>query len=153
METGKRSWLFLNLSGKKLGYCSKLGRDIATSSSINYQLIGQLLEAAGTWLLAMTLNSIGHELINKYIHTYIHTQTHTYMHMYIRTYTHKQKNTHRYTNFKRSVSFLLLLVNVSKDVGTLSTAGISTKTFIDIDPVSQNSMVQIFSLKNHWFLV
>jgi len=48
METGKGSWLFLIFSGKKPVYYSKLGRDIATSSSVNYQLIGQLLDAART---------------------------------------------------------------------------------------------------------
>jgi hypothetical protein len=48
METGKGSWLFLIISGKKPGYCSKLGRDITISSAINYHLIGRLLDAAGT---------------------------------------------------------------------------------------------------------
>jgi hypothetical protein len=48
METDKGSWLFLILSGKKLDYCSKLGPYIATSSSINYQLIGQFLDSVGT---------------------------------------------------------------------------------------------------------
>jgi hypothetical protein len=48
MEINKGSWLFLILSGKKLVYYSKLGRDITTSSSVYYQLIGQLLDPAGT---------------------------------------------------------------------------------------------------------
>jgi hypothetical protein len=36
METGTGSLLFLKLSGKKPGYFSKLRRNIATSSAINY---------------------------------------------------------------------------------------------------------------------